>query len=122
MDSYECDVCGWELNNPDPDLFDLEVVEIFGSCVECIHSAECGLPCESMRRLAPKEGRLVGLGHQRDPDESAMSYFALLVRGEVKFIKLSSPKSYWATVSCISHENVPKWALSRLDLENELSA
>lgn len=122
MEFYECDVCGWELNNPDPDLFDLQVVEIIGSCAGCLYCEECGMPCESMRRLAPKEGRMVGLGHEKEGDKPKMSYFALLVRDEVKFIRLSSPESYWATASCISREHVPAWALSHLNLENELAA
>ena len=121
MDFYEGDVCGWELNNPDPDLFDLQVVEIFGSCLKCQHYEECGLPCESVRRLSPKEGRLVGLGHEKEGDSPRMSYFALLLPDEVKFIKLSSPASYWATASCIAHEHVPAWALSQLDRENEIA-
>lgn len=122
MDFYECDVCGWELNNPDPDLFDLQAVEIFGSCAECRYRHECAYPCESVRRLAPKEGRIVQLGQEKVGDNPTMSYFALLVRDEVKFIRLSSPQSYWATASCISHELVPAWALSQLDRKNKLAA
>lgn len=115
MDLYECDVCGWELNNPDPELFDLQVVEILGSCVECLHCGECSMPAESVRRLAPKEGRILGLGHEKEGENQTMSYFALLVGDQVKFISLSSPESYWATASCIPDEHVPAWALSRLD-------
>ena len=122
MELYECDVRGWELNNPDPDLFDLQVVEIFGSCLECEHCVECCVPCESVRRLAPKEGRIVGLGHEKDGDNPMMSYFALLVGEEVKFIRLSSPESYWATASCVSHEHVPAWALSQLNREKKLAS
>lgn len=117
MDFYECDVCGWELNNPDPDLFDLQVVEILGSCAECLHHEECGFPCESVRRLAPKSGRIVGLGREKEGDNPETSYFALLTGDEVKFIRLCSPESYWATASCISHEHVPRWAISQLDRE-----
>lgn len=122
MDFYECDVYGWELNNPDPDLFDLQVVEIMGSCAKCLHSEECGMPCESVRRLAPREGRVVRLGQKKEGDNPRMSYFALLIRDEVKFIRLSSPEGYWATASCISYEHVPAWALSQLDSEEERSA
>ncbi len=116
MDIEECVVCGWELNNPDPDLFDLQIVEIIGSCLECAHCKECGLPCESMRRLRPREGRFIGLGQETEGDNPG-SYFALLIRDEVKFIRLTSPESYWATAACIPHEHVPPWALSQLERE-----
>jgi hypothetical protein len=114
MEFCESDLCGWELNNPDPDLFDLRVVEILGSCEECPHCGECGMPCESMRRLEPKEGRIVGLGQEKEGASPKLSYFALLVRDEVRFIRMSSPESYWATASCISPEHVPAWALLQL--------
>ena len=29
------DLCGWELNNPDPDIFDIQVVEVLGACRNC---------------------------------------------------------------------------------------
>ncbi|MDR3555209.1 MAG: hypothetical protein P4L55_10680 [Syntrophobacteraceae bacterium] len=115
MELCESDLCGWELNNPDPDLFELQVVEIVGSCVECLYCGECGMPCESVRRLAPKEGRIVGLGQEKEGANPKLSYFALLVGDEVRFIRLCSPESYWATASCISREHVPTWALLQLN-------
>jgi hypothetical protein len=106
------DLCGWELNNPDHDIFDIQVIEVFGACRDCEQVAECTMPSESVRRLAPKEGRIVGLGHEKEQGKPRMSYFALLNRNEVKFIRLSSPDHYWAAASCISQEQVPAWALS----------
>lgn len=113
------DLCGWELNNPDHEIFDIHVIEVVGGCGSCEHVAECAMPCESVRRLAPKEGRILGLGHEKEEGKPRMSYFALLHRDEVKFIRLSSPDHYWATASCISHEQVPAWALSQLDQKKE---
>jgi hypothetical protein len=110
---------GWELNNPDYDAFDIQVIEVVGGCRNCEHVAECTMPCESVRCLAPKEGRIVGLGHVKEQGEPRLSYFALLNRDEVTFIRLSSPDHYWATASCISQEQVPAWALSHLDQKKE---
>ena len=109
------DLSGWELNNPDQDIFDIHVMEVVGGCRSCEHVGACATPCESVRRLAPKEGRIVGLGHEKEQGKPRLSYFALLSRNEVKFIRLSSPDHYWATAKYIPHEQVPDWALSRLD-------
>lgn len=119
MDLDESDLCGWELNNPDHDIFDIQVMEILGSCGECRYADECVMPCESVRRLVPKEGRIVRLGHEKERDKPRMSYFALLIGDEVKFIQLTSPDHYWATASYISHEHVPTWALSQFNQEKE---
>ncbi len=120
MDSGENDLCGWELNNPDHDIFDIQVIEVFGGCKSCEQLAECTMPCESVRRLVPKDGRIVGLGHEKEEGKPRMSYFALLNRNEVKFIELSAPDHYWAKAGSISHEQVPAWALSRLNQEKEV--
>ncbi len=120
MDTCGNDLCGWELNNPDHDIFDIQVVEVFGGCRNCEQVAECSLPCESVRRLVPREGRIVGLGHEKEEGKPRMSYFALLNRNEVKFIELRTPDHYWAKAGYISHEQVPAWALSRLNQENQV--
>ncbi len=108
------DLCGWELNNPDRDTFDVEVMDVFGGCKNCELVNECTTPCESVRRLVPREGRLLKLGHSREEDGPKMSYFALLSRDEVKYILLSAPDHYWARASFIAQEFVPAWALSQL--------
>ncbi len=113
------DLFGWELNNPDPDIFDIQVIEVVGDCKNCEHVAECAMPCESVRRLAPKEGRIVRLGHEKEEGEPGMSYFALLNRDEVKFIRLNSPDHYWATASYIPGEQAPAWLLSKFNEEKE---
>jgi len=115
MHSEGHDLCGWQLNNPDQDIFDVEVLEIFGDCSTCEFAGECLIPCESIRRLVPKEGRIVGLGHEKERGEPKMSYFALLKQDEVKFIVLSTPDYFWATANYIADEEVPAWALSQLD-------
>jgi len=109
------DLLGWELNNPDHEIFDLEVMEVLGECRNCELASECSMPCESVRSLVPKKGTIIGLGHEKQNGRRGMSYFALLNRDEVKFILLSAPDHYWATAKYIPHEQVPDWALSRLD-------
>jgi len=115
MDLEEGKLCGWELNNPDNDIFDIEILEVFGECGNCELLGECTAPCASMRRLVPKEGRIVELGHEREKGGPKMSYFALMNQEEVKFILLSEPDHYWAKASYVAHEEVPPWALSQLD-------
>lgn len=117
MGAGENDLSGWELNNPDWNAFDIQVMEILGECRHCDEVDGCSMPCESVRRLVPKEGRIVGLGHQHESGKPKLSYFALLNDNEVKFIMLSSPDYLWARASYISHEHVPDWALSQLSPE-----
>ena len=109
------DLCGWELNNPDRDIFDIEVMDVFGGCKNCELVNECTTPCESVRRLVPREGSLFKLGQSREKDGPQISYFALLNRDEVKYIQLSAPDHYWARASYIPQEFVPAWALSQLN-------
>lgn len=117
MDLQADDLYGWELNNPDYDVFDVQIVEILGGCGKCEHAAECTTPCESMRRLVPKEGRVIGLGYKHEEGKPKISYFALVKQDEVKFIQLSAPDHYWATASYISHDQVPGWALLHMQRE-----
>ncbi len=107
-------ICGWELNHLDKDNFDIQVVEVFGSCRNCEAVNECTTPCESLRRLAPKKGRLIELGSEHPLGGPAMTYFALLRSDEVRFILLREPEYYWASASYIAQEFVPAWALSQL--------
>ena len=114
MDAGGNDLSGWELNNPDQDVFDIQVMEVFGACVACDVVGECAMPCESVRRLVPKEGTIVGLGHEQEMGKPRRSYFALLNDNDVKFILLSTPEYLWATASYVSPDQVPEWALSQL--------
>ncbi len=115
MSHEENNLCGWELNNPDNDLFDIEVTEVFGDCGDCEFLGECTAPCASMRRLVPREGMIVKLGHEKQESGPLMSYFAVLGQSTVRFILLSEPDHYWARAVCITHEQVPVWALSQLE-------
>jgi hypothetical protein len=119
MDLNGKDLFGWELNNPDHNVFDLEIMEIWGGCRNCEQAPGCTIPCESVRRLVPRDGTIIGLGREVEEDKPRMSYFALLNRGEVKFILLSEPEHYWATASYIPPEQVPEWALSRWNQEKQ---
>jgi hypothetical protein len=109
------DLYGWQLNNPDQDAFDVEIMEVFGECVDCERADECTFPCEAVRRLVPKEGRIVALGHKKDGIDPGISYFAHLNHDDVKFIVLRTPDYLWATASYVAQEHVPAWALSQLD-------
>lgn len=115
MDEEGNSLCGWELNNPDSEIFDIEVLEVFGDCGTCELLGECTTPCASMRRLVPREGTIVELGHEREKGGPKVSYFALLKQDGVKFILLSEPDHYWAKASYVAHEQVPTWAMSQLD-------
>ncbi len=117
MDHHEDTLCGWELNNPDIEVFDTHIVEVFGACKTCEYVDECVTPCESVRRLVPKEGAVVMLGHLKESNGPKMTYFALVNQNDVKFILLSEPDHYWAKASYIARENVPAWALSRFASE-----
>jgi hypothetical protein len=115
MDSNNSDLYGWQLNNPDQETFDVEIMEVFGECRDCDPAAfGCAMPCEAVRRLVPKKGKIVSLGHEKEDGKTRMSYFALMDREDVKFILLRSPDYLWATASYISHEQVPPWAMSQL--------
>jgi len=111
------DLYGWQLNNPDQNVFDMQVVEVLGECSACEYADECEMPCESMRRLVPKEGTIIGLGHKEEKNRPMLSYFALVNQDRVQFIQLSSPDYLWATATYISYEHVPIWALSKLHLK-----
>lgn len=118
MESEESKICGWELNNPDHEVFDLQVLEVLGACKNCDKVRECLTPCESVRCLRPKVGKLVELGRDQTLDGITMTYFALLHREGVKFIQLSEPDHYWARSSYIGREDVPDWALVKLRAEH----
>ena len=115
MNLEENDLCGWELNNPDNNLFDIEITQVLGDCGDCEFLGECTTPCASLRRLIPKEGSIVKLGREKQESGSTMSYFAVVGQSDVRFILLNEPVHYWARASYITYEQVPVWALSQLD-------
>lgn len=108
------DIIGWQLNNPDQKAFDVQIVQVFGDCKDCEEAGECAVPCESVRRLVPKEGKIIGLGNENKTGKPKMSCFALLNHDEVKFIQLTTPDYLWATAKYLPHEQEPDWALSQL--------
>jgi len=114
MGEHENGICGYELNNPDRELFDTSILEVNGPCKDCAFSGSCLTPCESVRCLTPKNGKLVHLGREQMPDGVNVTYFALVRLEETRYVRLSEPEHYWANVCCIGREQVPDWALSRL--------
>ncbi len=108
---------GWELNNPDPHLFDRKVLTIFGNCTECTSLSGCPSPCESVRQLAPKKGELIGLGCDISSEEESICYFAWIHEKESKYILLREPKYLWARASYVAERQVPEWARSRFAQE-----
>lgn len=98
---------GWELQNHDPELFDLRVVEVFGECAKCPFLKFCSTPSDSIREIIPRRGHLVELGRKEAEEEDTDVYFALILEEETRFILLRDHKYYWADISYISGEQVP---------------
>jgi hypothetical protein len=112
-------ICGWELSNPDHELFNTRILEVFGSCKDCEFAGECLTPCESMRCLEPKNGELYHLGDEPVRDGIKLTYYALVEEQTVRYIQLSEPEHYWARAQCIEEEQVPNWVLSRMNRDRE---
>ncbi len=112
-------ICGWELSNPDMELFDSGVLEVVGVCKDCDFANECLTPCESVRCLIPKNGELFHLGHEQAEDGSKLTYFALIQNADVRYVELNEPDHYWAKARCIEEGQVPLWILSRLHGSHE---
>ncbi len=112
-------ICGWELSNPDHELFDSGVLEVVGACKDCEFAGECLTPCESVRCLTPKNGELFHLGHEEAQDGIKLSYFALVHETEVRYVELSEPDHYWAKARCIEKAQVPGWVLAGLQSSPE---
>ena len=122
-------ICGCELNNPDPELFELQVVkpqetsearlaseERFAS-YECL-ATWCSCPTECIepedRCLIPKGSQLYKLGREESEDGVAITYFASEKKGKTVFFRLSEPAHCWATISRVEDHEVPHWAISAL--------
>ena len=108
-------ICGYELNNPDMEMFETSIIEVLGSCQNCDFIGTCLTPCESVRCLTPRYGQLVDLGRKPAENGTLTTYYALRHKEKTKFIKLSEPDHRWARASCIGIEQVPNWALSQLN-------
>jgi hypothetical protein len=110
MDIEKNSIRGWELENFDPELFDLKVTELAGGCKNCAYLSDCALPSESIRQLTPKKGNLVKLAQEETDAGDTLAYYALEDGGNVRFILFKEPKYYWATASYISEDQAPAWA------------
>ncbi len=113
---------GWELANPDPELFDTKIIEVFGACKACHAREMCDTPSESIRELAPKIGEIVELGAECNDEGETLCYYALLSSAEPKFILKREPRYQWARAFVIPEEQVPMNALSALSTRRSKEA
>jgi hypothetical protein len=107
-------ICGYELSNPDRELFDSGVMEVVGPCKHCDFAGECLTPCESVRCLIPKSGELFDLGQDQAQNGIKLTYYALIHDAGIQYVELSEPDHYWARARCVEEGQVPNWALSRM--------
>jgi hypothetical protein len=107
-------ICGWELNNPDPQLFDSRVLEVSSSCKDCKKVANCPVASEAIRCLVPKRGELVELDRGRTEDGKRFTYFALVHDEDMKFIEVLEPEHYWAKAACVDSKDLPQEAMTLL--------
>lgn len=114
MDTCENAIRGWELANLDPEMFDVQIIEVSEVCRRCEHLEKCDTPGESMRQLTPKKGKLVRLGHERRKGGDAIGYYSLITGEDARFVLLKQPKHYWATACYVSEDQVPPWMLAGL--------
>lgn len=114
MNGREDDLIGWELANLDEEAFNIEVLRVEGDCRNCPCLQFCSTPSESLRRLVPREGELVILGRELSDGGDRVSYFALLVRGTVRLIRLRETPNAWAVASYVREDELPGFASSEL--------
>lgn len=114
MDGREDGLIGWELANLDEEAFSIEVFRVEGDCRNCPCLQFCSTPSESLRRLVPREGKLVVLGRERNDAGDRVSYFALIVRGTVRLIRLRETPNAWATASYVREDELPGLASAEL--------
>ncbi len=99
---------GWELSNPDPDLFETRVVKVFGNCAECEILHQCTTPCESIRELVPRRGELIELGMEEYGDEERTVYYILKLETERRFVVLFEHKYFWSRLQFVPEEELPE--------------
>ena len=116
-------IVGWELANPDPKTFTLEVVDDFGKCANCDLADHCdGLPDQSIRRLIPRNGRLIPIGEESSAGGELLKYFALVREdNDVRFLLLKDPIRRWTSASYITIEEVPAWSLQELKQQENIA-
>jgi hypothetical protein len=115
MDISKHGICGWELNNLDPELFETQILEVSGACKHCEHLHRCSVPSESVRCLVPREGELFGLGQESPEEGLNLSYFAWVNGDAVRFIQLSEPHHYWAKARWVEKGDIPPLGLAQLE-------
>lgn len=127
MDSIEDGICGWELNNPDPELFETRISKLHGKdrerefqgkcpgeCGSCEFVNECLAPIQ-FRCLIPKNCEMIELGSRQPDDGAKVTYYSLNRGGKLSFFQLTEMDSSWARIRAIAGEQVPEWALSRME-------
>jgi hypothetical protein len=114
MGTCEDSIRGWELANLDPEMFDVQIIEVSEGCRHCEHLDKCGAPSESMRQLTPKNGRLVRLGQEQRKGDGVFDYYSLISGKDARYVLLKQPKHYWATACYVSEDQVPPWMLDGL--------
>ncbi len=113
MEENQEGIRGWELTNLDPEQFTTRIVEVYGFCGQCEYCFECASPCESVRELVPRRGKVVEIGRQEDETGDKSVYYALVMANKrVKYILMREPKHYWARAYYIPKEEVPASFLS----------
>ncbi|MFZ0929533.1 MAG: hypothetical protein WAN11_13085 [Syntrophobacteraceae bacterium] len=121
MNSAINNICGCELNNPDPELFEVAVTTPQTTSEECLALYEslaswssCPTECiePEYRCLTPKGSQLYKLGREKPEDGVSITYFASEKNGETVFFRLAEPASHWASISQVEADKVPRWAIS----------
>lgn len=127
MNSAIDKICGCEINNPDPELFEVRVatpektseerlaLEERIASYECL-ATWCSCPTEYIepedRCLIPRGSQLYDLGREESEDGVSITYFASEKNGETVFFRLSEPAHCWATISRVEENEVLAWAIS----------
>lgn len=71
-------------------------------------------PAAPELRWVPRDGRLISLGYDLEPDETTVSYYAHIVENDVRYVRLVEPQFFHAEAGYIDEADVPEWALARL--------
>lgn len=113
-DVLKNNICGWELNNPDGELFDVRTLEVSGECKSCEHVKKCPVASQAVRCLIPRQGELVELDRALSGNGEMVTYFALIHEPGMRFIQLREQEYYWARASYVVQEDLPERVLSVL--------
>ncbi len=119
-------ICGCELNNPDPELFDSATEEKPeghvhsdkcppGTCWNCPFMTKCLWPSKR-RCLIPKGCSVYELGREKAEGGDLITWFALKKGDRIVLFRMIEPPHQWAEIRRIKEEEeeVPSWAISKL--------